>query len=255
MNAFTPPFASDWAFFLDVDGTLLEIAEHPEEITVPPLLRGTLQQLQAATEGALALVSGRPIAALDRFFAPLRIAAAGEHGFERRDTMDVTHRFAAHDHKLQPVRRRLREFVDGHPGTLLEEKTYSVALHYRRAPGVESEARGLMRALLPVLSPEYELQEGKMVYEFKPAGRTKGTAVQEFMTEAPFRGKTPVFIGDDVTDEHGFSVVINLGGIAIKVGGGETCAPWRLPDARVVLGWLQEYIRFCNAQQAPRTQT
>lgn len=242
----TPSFAVPWALFLDVDGTLLEIVEHPEDVRVTPNLRAILADLLRLLDGAVALVSGRPIASLDRFFSPLRPPAAGQHGLERRDGRARIHYHRDEGHALDAARQRLQTFVRTHPRAVIEDKTLAVALHYRRAPAAAGEARALMYELLEGLAPDYELQEGKMVLEIKPAGRNKGTVVREFMAEPPFAGRVPVFIGDDVTDEDGFDAVMALGGIAVKVGPGESMAPWRLRDSGRVLDWLRQYVEFCS---------
>jgi trehalose 6-phosphate phosphatase len=233
-----PPLQDDWAWFLDVDGTLLEFAEQPDAVVVPVDLRQLLQTVAAFAQGALALVSGRPVAALDRLFAPLRLPLAGQHGAERRDAQGVLHRLDATLANLDHARDELRVMAAGIRGVLLEDKGMTLALHYRRAPDRAPELRAAMRALLLSLGDEFVLMEGKCVLELRPTGKDKGLAVRDFMSEPPFRGRTPVFVGDDVTDEDGFAVVSALGGHAVKVGPGDSLAPWRLADAAQVRTWL-----------------
>ena len=247
-GASLPPPSPDWAFLLDVDGTLLEHADTPDAVRVDGAMRALLADLQAGAGGALALISGRSVADLDGLFAPLKLPAAGQHGVERRD---ATGRMRRHEFPEAPVRqaaKRLAVFAAAHPGLLLEDKGHSLALHYRLAPRLEGEARALLDRVLAELGEGFELQRGKMVLEVRPGGRDKGSAIAEFMVEAPFRGRTPVFIGDDLSDELGFGVVNGMGGISIKVGEGPSQARWRIADAQEVRAWLGEWA----ARQARR---
>jgi trehalose 6-phosphate phosphatase len=243
-----PRFRSDWAWFLDVDGTLLEFAQHPDEVVVSDELRGLLRTVAECAGGALALVSGRPVQALDRLFVPLWLPVAGQHGAERRDAQGGLHRLDATLANLDHARCELRALVAGMPGVLLEDKGMTLALHYRQAHGRGPELRAAMRALLHSLGDEFVLMEGKFVLELRPTGKDKGLAVRDFMSEAPFRGRVPVFVGDDVTDEDGFAVVSALGGHAIKVGPGDSLAPWRLADAAAVRAWLTAWTEAVCGQ-------
>ena len=236
-----PAPSPGWVFFLDIDGTLLDIAEHPNKVAVDPGLRALLLRLEAASAGALALISCRAIADIDRLFAPLRFACAGQHGAERRGARGRTHRRTIPDVRLSDARVRLGELAARNPGLVLEDKGFSVALHYRMAPHLAGEAQRTLRELVARLGAEFDLQEGKMVLEIKPSGRDKGSAIEEFMREEPFRGKVPVFLGDDLSDEFGFALVNKLGGHSIKIGGDASCARWRLTDATAVRAWLRDY--------------
>lgn len=230
---------ADWALFLDVDGTLLEIAETPQSVRVSESLKQLLIKVSVHLDGAVALVSGRSIQDLDRLFAPLRPCAAGQHGCERRDAFGCTTRCFIDPALLDAARIELDTFVGLHSGLLLEDKGHSLALHFRRAPELGAAAHELMTALCAQLGPQFTLQAGKCVYEIRSAARSKGTAIAEFMEERPFRGRTPVFIGDDVTDEDGFGVVNELGGLSIRVGASApTKAQQQLRDVRAVLQWL-----------------
>lgn len=248
-----PPLAADWAFFLDVDGTLLEHADTPDAVRVDGAMRRLLSDLQAGAGGALALISGRSVADVDGLFAPLRLAVAGQHGAERRDGAGRMH---SHAFDQAPVRRaaaRLAAFAAAHPGLLLEDKGRSLALHYRLAPQLEGEARALVNEVLAELGEGFELQRGKMVLELRPGGRDKGSAIAEFMAEAPFRGRVPVFVGDDLTDEFGFGVVNGMGGVSVKVGEGPSQARWRIADAAAVRAWLAQWASRWGARHAPRS--
>jgi trehalose 6-phosphate phosphatase len=238
-----PPFEPGWALFLDVDVTLLDIAEHPDQVDAHQIDRALVEGLMRAAGGALALISGRSLAQLDRLFAPLSLPAAGQHGFERRDLRGARHRHRFPVEILAPAKRRLAEFAARHPGLVVEDKGASVALHYRLAPQMAQAALDAMREASAPLGGAVQIQAGKMVWELKPAGADKGVAIDEFMREAPFAGRTPVFLGDDVTDEHGFLVVNRLGGHSIKVGPGETAAPWRLADPAAARAWLRDWLR------------
>lgn len=237
-----PDFAPDWAFFLDVDGTLVDIAAKPDSVRVTDEQRRLLAALREATEGALALVSGRPVAGIDALFSPLTLAAAGQHGLERRDARGSFHRHPAPQEKLRATAPELLAFAGGHPGLVLEDKGASFALHYRLVPHLAEAVAALMNELAAQLGEGVELQHGKMVVELKPAGHNKGTAVEEFMREPPFAGRTPVYIGDDLTDEHAFEVVNRLGGHTVKVGEGVTQARWRFADVAAVRAWLEAFL-------------
>ena len=247
-----PAFSRGWAIFLDIDGTLLEHAERPDAVRADAALGRLLAELNEVTGGALALISGRAVAELDLLFAPLRLAVAGQHGIERRDARRTVHR---HTFPLEPLRRAARqlgEFAAGHAGLLLEDKGHSLALHYRLAPELAAAAREAVTQALAALGPAFELQSGKLVYEIKPGGRDKGTAIQEFLAEAPFAGRLPVFIGDDATDEYGFAIVNRADGHSIKVGPGASIARWRLADAAAVRRWLDAYVAYAGARAGTR---
>jgi len=227
-----------WAYFLDFDGTLVPFAAAPERVKVDPALRAAILALYDATGGAVAIVTGRPLAQVDRLFRGVRLPAAGHHGLERRSAAGRLTRHASATPPLDRVRRELRHRIAAHPGLLLEDKEAALALHYRRAPRLASYAHRLAREAVARLGPAHVLRRGKRVVEIAPAGGDKGTAIAAFMREPPFRGRTPVFLGDDVTDEFGFRAVNRLRGHSIKVGAGATAAKWRLRDVRAVRGWL-----------------
>lgn len=234
-----PAPLSSWAYFFDIDGTLVDIAPSPSEIVLERILRDLILQLYDATGGALALISGRSIADIDSIFGDAHLPVAGQHGLERRSRAGKITRHDIMSEKLDFARTRLAETIAEHPELLLEDKGLSLALHYRAAPSLASFAHRTMHAVAAATGGEFALQSGKRVVELKPSGKDKGEAVREFMREEPFRGRTPVFVGDDVTDEHGFVVVNALGGHSIKVGGGPTAAGQRLADVRAVRSWLE----------------
>ena len=237
-----PPPASGWAFFLDVDGTLLEHAEHPQAVRVSAELRELLERLLAATAGAVALISGRSVEDIERLFAPLAVPVAGQHGTERRSADRILHRQTPPLEQMGRATGALVRLTAAHEGLVFENKGMTLALHYRRAPELAGLVAREMNAIAEQLGDAFELQAGKLVYEIKPSGKNKGSAIAEFMAEAPFKDRLPVFLGDDLTDELGFAVVNKLGGHSIKVGSGVSRARWHLADASAVHAWLRHYI-------------
>jgi trehalose 6-phosphate phosphatase len=213
------PHLSETAILLDIDGTLLDLAPTPREVWVPPGLARTLNRLLVRTNGALALVSGRSLNDIDLIFAPDQFPAVGGHGAEMRIDPD-SDSVAAHAPPMdKELKRRLAAIAKLSPGILLEDKGYSLALHYRLAPHAEKAiyaAVSLIRADLP--NAPIEVLPGKCVCEIKHSGFTKASGVLELMTREPFKGRRPFFIGDDVTDETVFAIMPDLDGLAFSVG-------------------------------------
>jgi trehalose 6-phosphate synthase len=238
-----------FAYFLDIDGTLVEFADHPSRVTLNRAVLQLVDTLHRSSGGALALITGRSINDVDRLFPGSRLPAAGLHGLERRAADGSLRRHAERTHALDLARRRLDTVIRSHPALVIEDKGLSLALHCRRAPQLAGLAERVMRSLQKSLGDRYCLQHGKRVVELAPAGRDKGAAIAAFMREDPFRGRTPFFIGDDVTDEYGFATVNRMGGCAVKVGRGRTVAGWRFPDVRAVRSWLE------HGRPAPRRVT
>lgn len=236
----TPPLARpDWALFLDVDGTLVEIAAAPDAVRVPPELVALLGRLERGLAGALALVSGRTIETLDTLFSPLRLAAAGNHGLERRPADGRLFR-PAMSPAIAPARAAMEAFALAHDGVVLEDKHLSVALHFRAAPGAGDGARALVEGLCADSEGGLFVQYGKMMVELRPPDGDKGGAITAFMAEAPFAGRLPVFVGDDVTDERGFVAVNAMGGHSIRVGAnGRSSARHVLNDVSSLRSWLE----------------
>jgi len=216
-KSFVIPDLGEVALLLDIDGTIVDIAPTPASVRVTPALKRVLPRLVRLTGGALALVSGRALADIDRLFAPLRLAAIGGHGAEFRP---------AHGDKaeardplgLQPELRQKLRAVAG-AGVVAEDKGYSVALHYRLAPERETLVYDAVnRICAEPWDPPVEVLPGKSVIEVKHSGFSKATGVRELMTHAPFKGRRPVFIGDDTTDESVFAMLPELDGIGFSVG-------------------------------------
>ena len=227
------------ALFLDFDGTLVDIAPQPEAVVVPSDLVATLTALNKYLGGALALISGRPIDQIDAFLRPLRLPAAGVHGAERRGASG--HLTLLSTHPLQRVEEAALSLAARHPQLRVENKRGSVALHYRQAPELEQECLQAMQAAVEE-SPGLTLLHGKMVAEAKPGGASKGHAIEAFMQEAPFAGRSPVFVGDDITDEVGFATVQRLQGLGVKVGEGASVAWQRLDSPAVFRYQLQAAV-------------
>jgi trehalose 6-phosphate phosphatase len=244
-----PTPAAEWALFLDVDGTLLDIAETPLAVMVPVEVVALLARLQGELEGAVALVSGRSLETLDRLFRPLHLPAAGQHGLERRDASGAVTRRRVAAGALDRVRRRLSGIEGEIPGVLIEDKGDTLAVHYRLAPESEPEVASRVADAVRDAGSLLELITGKKVLEVRPRNAGKDQVIEAFMAEAPFRGRTPVFVGDDRTDEDGFAAVnrdedgfaaVNrLGGHSIRVGGeGASAARHRIESAGDVRVWL-----------------
>ncbi|MBI4005452.1 MAG: trehalose-phosphatase [Gammaproteobacteria bacterium] len=240
----TPDFRSDWALFLDVDGTLLDLTEHPDKVKLTPGLIDTLMLLHDKRRIPVALISGRSIALLDRLFSPLLLPIAGQHGAERRLADGRIIRHHIHNLSLTDVRESLNRIVNEHTGLYLEDKGLTLALHYRRVPNRKTEIENLVKNTIHHLGDNFVLVLGNMVLEIRPRSRDKGVVIAEFMEEQPFSGRIPVFIGDDVTDEDGFTCVNQLDGHSIKVGEGSTVARWRLANVSCVLVWLDQYAQW-----------
>lgn len=239
MPADAPPSPNiDWAYFLDVDGTLIDIAESPDAIDVDSALLELIARLHRASGGAVALVSGRALSDLDRRLGALRVPSAGQHGLERRDAVGRLWIHAAPPAAKCSLIEALTPVIERNPGLLLEDKGLTLALHYRQAQHLADYAQRLMENLAHNAGADLEVQRGKCVVEVKPAGIDKGTAVTEYLAESPFMGRRPVFIGDDLNDEHAFAEVNKVNGISIKVGDGISEARYWLRDVAAVRRWL-----------------
>jgi trehalose 6-phosphate phosphatase len=239
----------DWCLFLDVDGTLLDFTDTPAATVVDEELKTLLGDVAERLGGAVALVSGRSLAYLDALFAPLRLPAGGLHGVERRKASGGIQGASYVDAQLDAARAALARFVASNPGTLLEDKDRSLAVHYRMAPELESSVRQSVAAIAKPMGTNYHVQGGNMVLEIKPYGFDKGTAVKEFMHEPPFSGRKPVFVGDDLTDEGGFRAVEVFGGIAIAVGD-RIKGHWHLDNPSAVRRWLKSIAALTDTHRA-----
>lgn len=243
------------ALLLDLDGTLAPIADHPAAVVVADRTKQALATLDAALDGALAIISGRSIDDVDRLVAPGRFAVAGIHGLMRRDIHDRLHETAFDQQVLQTITNELQRLVAGEPGIWLESKPGSVALHYRQRPELEGLCRQQVSRAVAGHEPA-EVLAGKMVIEVKAARRTKGDAVLDFMAEPPFRGRCPVYAGDDVTDEDAFRAVDSLGGRSIRIGSKDPQADYWVAETDAFLHWLSQlsiHLAARSAASVPET--
>jgi trehalose 6-phosphate phosphatase len=227
------------ALFFDFDGTLAELAPRPEVVQVHPALPHQLALAARALGGALAVISGRPVSEIDHHLRPLRLPVAGVHGAERRGPDGFLRRIAAPD--LGPAREHLQALVDAHPALRLEVKPGALALHYRQAEKLEDLCVQAMAEAQQRVDG-MAMMCGKKVVELKPRRANKGQALRAFMDERPFRRRRPWMFGDDVTDEAAFESVLDLGGVAVKVGEGDTLATWRLDGPAELQAWLAEAL-------------
>lgn len=236
-----PDLGGDLALFLDFDGTLVDLAETPDSIRVPPGLSPLLGRLAERLQDRLAIVSGRAIQDLDRHLSCAGIAVSGSHGLELR-LRDGSLVPLAAPRGLDEARDRSMRFVEANPGLLVENKPFGIALHYRQAPEREAEVREFMSRLAGLNG--LTVQHGKMVVELRPPGADKGDALRALMTEPEFAGARPVFVGDDQTDEDAFRAAAALGGGGVLVGPPRaTAAKWRLNGVAEVSAWLQRLAR------------
>lgn len=226
------------SLFLDFDGTLVQLAERPDAVQVEQALLDLLARLQLSLDGRVALLSGRAVADVRSWLHPLRFPVGGSHGFERAHAdseLEAGERPASFDQAIA----LFDEVAAAHPGVLVEDKPFGVALHYRLAPSAEPVCRDAAEHAAQATG--LELQPGKMVFELKPGGSSKGLALEQFMEEQPFAGMRPIFLGDDLTDENAFAAARRLGGAGVLVGPERpTTAGYRLPDVSAVHQWLRD---------------
>ena len=241
MSDRSPPAAlGNWALFLDIDGTLVDLAAAPDGVVVPTGLTALLDRLTGRLAGALALVSGRSLTGIDRLLPGGR-DAAGTHGVEWRRNGRAQALAESWPAELDAAVAAATERL---PFLHVERKAHSVALHYREAPEQGAAVRALAEALVRAAPRPFDLLDGKAVVEIVPPGAGKGAAIERFMASPPYAGRLPVFVGDDVTDEHGFAAVNRLGGISVHVGANPaTTAGWRLDSPAAVRAWLAALAR------------
>jgi trehalose 6-phosphate phosphatase len=232
-----PPLRRDQALFLDFDGTLVEIASAPHLVRVPAELPRLLAALDERLGGAVAVVSGRPLDELSRMLAPFPGPIAGGHGLERRGTDGNVARCLAAP-ELERFRSLIAAFAERHDGVVCEDKGCTLALHYRQGPSVGALCEALVRQAAEASNGALVAVPGKMVVELMPRSAGKGRAIADFLADAPFHGRVPVFIGDDTSDEDGFAVVNRLDGASIHVGDGITVAHHKLATVGEVWAWL-----------------
>lgn len=213
-----PPPQPDWALFLDIDGTLIEHADHPEGVSIPADLPARLEAARRALDGAVGLVSGRTIAWMDSKFAPVVLPASGQHGAETRLAPDAPVVPIPMPKWRAPLEERLKRELASWPAVFVEHKPLSLAVHFRAVPEFGDAIMERVTRLGEELDPEVEFLRGRFVIEVRQGGVHKGTAVAALMKTAIFANRIPVFFGDDTTDEDGFREARRLGGLAVAVG-------------------------------------
>lgn len=234
----SPALLDGACLFLDLDGTLIDIAARPDEVVIPADLPQLLRRLDAWLEGRLVLLTGRSLDQLDALLGCAELKAGASHGLERRPGGAVAGAPAWPDWADE----ELAELAAARPGVLVERKSFGIALHYRSRPDAASACEALALRLASAL--DSVVQPGKMVFEVKPREADKGRALLAFMDEPAFRSHRPVMIGDDLTDEPAFVAAQALGGAGVLVGGPrDTAADFGLPDPAAVLSWLEEGMR------------
>ncbi len=229
------------AWFFDIDGTLAEMKPTPEMVQVAPGIAERLTMLFGVSQGAVAVVSGRSLASIDALLAPLVLPASGQHGAQRRDADGAVRDAGATTASLAAARQRIAAWVGENPLVRVEDKGHAIAIHYRAAPEFADAVHGFAQDLAAA-DRSLRAQPGKMVVEILDAAHDKGAAIRAFLAEPPFRGRRPVFLGDDLGDEPGFEAVNRAGGVSIKIGNGPTAAQYRLPDVQAVQAWLAALV-------------
>ena len=227
------------AIFIDLDGTLIDLAARPDLINVPPGLRELLIDLATALGGALAVVSGRSVATQEDILGAIPIILSGVHGAELKEPGKPVSNLA------QPLPPELRQGIatlaQRWPDLLLEDKNWAMAVHVRQTPDLAGDVADVLQALVKRLGPDHEVMAGDSVFEVKPKALSKGTALRRLMQRPEFTGRRPVFLGDDITDEDGFAAALELGGDAVAVGRRHTAtAKWRLFSPLAARKWLRD---------------
>lgn len=238
----------DWALFLDLDGTLIDIADTPETVVVPEALPALLERLARGLDGALAIISGRPLEQIDRLLHPHRFVIAGLHGLEWRLSPDARP-VVDHCLSIEELRPAIRTIGESFGGVLMEDKGNALAIHYRRNPAAAAQLRVALEKAIAGHN-DIELLSGKMVFEIKPAAANKRVAVHRLMQRTPFAGRVPIFVGDDTTDRDGFKAARELGGMAVAVGAAVSDEQALiLPNPSAVRQWLLRIAERLECRQ------
>lgn len=231
----------DYCIFLDFDGALVEIADRPDNVRIDAAMLQFLENLRDASGHALALVSGRDIGVIDRLIHPLILPVAGVHGLQRRDAAGRLHSPVIDQSVVESMAAEAAAAFRLEPGVVIEKKTGAVAIHFRLRPDFEKRCHAFARKISGARA-DLHLIEGKMVCEIRVSGSDKGGVVDAFLDERPFKGKTPIYAGDDATDEPAFAAVNARGGLSVKVGGGRTVARFRAKDIPDLRHWLEGLV-------------
>lgn len=243
LTDFPAPFARHYALFLDVDGTLADFHEDPNQVFLPAVVLERLLLLQRQLNGAVALISGRGNPDLERLTGGGPLCCMGLHGLTQNNYCPGGATTLKQSPEIITLRQLSSDFCRGETGVTVEDKEFGLALHYRRSPQSQAAVQQFAQDYLQRRQGEsdFVILEGKMVVEFKPAGADKGVGISRLLQHAPFKGRVPLFIGDDVTDEAGFAAVNRARGVSVKCGEGPTRAQYRLPDVAAVRQWLEDY--------------
>jgi len=249
LNSVNKKIDRRFALFLDVDGTLLEFTDKPDNVSADNYLIAILKNLVIELNGAMALVSGRTINSLDNIFFPQKFTCSGQHGVERRTSDGLSHSLARSP-SLNELKKQLNRFASNNSNLLVEDKGCSLVLHYRRVPSAKNIAHGIIKKILEN-DLEHECLAGNKIFEIKPKNTDKGKAISLFMNEPAFVGRTPIFIGDDITDEDGFRYINQIGGKSIQVGNpGEritkSLAHYKLSNVSAVRSFLLVLLKFLS---------
>jgi trehalose 6-phosphate phosphatase len=231
------------ALFLDVDGTLLDLAARPDDVVVPGGLVTTLAGIEHKLAGALALISGRSIDDVDQLFAPLRLRVSGVHGAEIRFDPDGSRGPAVTSGLPQSLLTALRRAAEPFPGVFVEDKRFSFTVHYRLAPSAEGPLRKIVKELVGSVSTRVDIMDAHCAIEIKSPCFDKGGAIATYLSTPTFRGRRPIFVGDDTTDESGFALVSERGGCAYSVGRPRPGAIGSFSAPQAVRAWLAEFAR------------
>ena len=244
-----------WSLFLDIDGTLLEHAAHPDAVVVSDELRTLLVRLEAQLDGALAFITGRSIGAVDHLFQPLRLRAAGLYGLEHRLARDGPVEAAGEPADIAALANEIATELDN-ADVYIERKGPILAIHTRAAPHLLRRATELVEQALDRLPAGYRVLAGNAGVELMPLEAAKGAAIRRFMQLPAFRGRRPVFLGDDTSDENGFETVNELDGISVRIKPqGSTAAPFALAGVDAAFAWLDGMSRRETAKAATLAAT
>jgi trehalose 6-phosphate phosphatase len=235
------------ALFLDVDGTLLDLAARPDEVVTPAGLVKTLAEAERKLAGALALISGRSIDDIDQLFTPLRLRVSGVHGAEIRFDPDGSTAPAVANGLPQSLLAALRRAVKSFPGAFVEDKRFSFTVHYRLAPSAEGPLRNIVEGLVDSIPTRVDIMDAHCAIEIKSPCFDKGGAIATFLSTSTFSGRKPIFVGDDTTDESGFALVSARGGCAYSVGRPRPGAIGSFSAPQAVRGWLADFARGSSA--------
>jgi len=239
-----------YCVFLDFDGTLVEIADRPDDVRIATPTLQLIEKLQDKVGRALALVSGRDIHVIDRLLYPLVLPVAGIHGLQRRDASGRLHSPVIDQTIVEAIAAQVEAEFHAEPGVVVERKTGSVAIHFRLRPDFEKKCQAFARRIIRA-RPDLHIIEGKMVCEIRLHGNDKGAVIATFLDERPFKGRKPIFVGDDATDEPGFVAVNARDGVSIKIGDEPTAALYRAADLQEFLLWLAELVAEPKTLAAP----